>query len=124
MLYITCRRDERAPQVRASVNGMLAFRAAASLSSDVQCLLIRCTPKLLSSQAHITDEHGIVGGYTPVTKQLWAERLKWTPTALEQAVAMQASTPKQAKRISVSYPFTTDRGLKEVVCTPPCVVRH
>lgn len=61
-----------------------------------------------------------VGAYTPVTKQLWQDRLKMAqqqsadPGAAAAKDAMEARPPKQTV---VKYPFTTDRVLLELVST-------
>lgn len=77
-----------------------------------------------STSLQQTPEDGLfVGAYTPVTRQLWQDRLKLAqqqqqhqqPAAAAQD-ALQARPPKQTV---VEYPFTTDRVLLELVSTRP-----
>ncbi|KAI9026775.1 HotDog domain-containing protein [Hyaloraphidium curvatum] len=53
-----------------------------------------------------------VGGYTPITKLLWARRLQWDPSA----------APGDG-RFTVALPFTTDSVLREEYANPWGAVR-
>jgi hypothetical protein len=58
-----------------------------------------------------------VGAYTPVTKQLWQDRLKLAQqqSAAQGAAAQDALAARPPKQTVVKYPFTTDRVLLELV---------
>eukprot|EP00877_Chromochloris_zofingiensis_P012664 jgi/Chrzof1/7651/Cz02g31190.t1 len=72
------------------------------------------------------------GAYTPVTKQLWAQRLSWEQTVEQPAVsatdttnataatqgADASMTPRPPKKFTVTYPFTTDHTLHEMYRNP------
>lgn len=63
------------------------------------------------------EDSQFVGAFTPVTRQLWQERLKLvhqhiSAPAQTAAQAMAARPPKQTV---ISYPFTTDKVLLELV---------
>ncbi|KAF6250835.1 HotDog domain-containing protein [Scenedesmus sp. NREL 46B-D3] len=66
------------------------------------------------------DDHRFVGAYTPVTKQLWLDRLKRAEQQQHQAAAgsagQPAARPPQVTR--VEYPFTEDRFLLEMYRNP------
>ena len=53
-----------------------------------------------------------------VTKHLWKQRYTWTEERLQQAAPRDpgaAAEAKPAKRLSVTYPFTSDPVVKEHV---------
>jgi hypothetical protein len=58
-----------------------------------------------------------VGAYTPVTKQLWQDRLKLAQqqSTAQVAAAQDALAARAPKQTVVKYPFTTDRVLLELV---------
>jgi len=63
---------------------------------------------------HVVDEHNIiVGGYTPVTKQLWAHRYKWDTESLANAQPQSTFTPKPSTKTEVPYPFSKNLALRE-----------
>lgn len=75
------------------------------------------------------DGHDFVGHYTPVTKRLWAERLRWrVPEADADADAASSSTaaaggggalePRAPQVTSVTYPFESDPSLVEAYANP------
>ena len=81
---------------------------------------------LARSCSTCTADGDIVGAYTPVTKRLWLERLNWSAKLLKDApLAEQDARPKAPKPIAVTYPFTTDTALKEMVGykAPPALCR-
>jgi hypothetical protein len=66
------------------------------------------------------DDHKFVGAYTPVTKQLWLDRLRKAQEQQQAAAgvplgtdAQAAAKPPQVTR--VEYPFTKDKFLLEMV---------
>jgi hypothetical protein len=79
-----------------------------------------CSPSSLAS-SNFSDDHKFVGAYTPVTKQLWLDRLKKAEQQQHQAAAgafagaaeQAAAKPPQLTR--VEYPFTKDKFLLEMV---------
>jgi acyl-coenzyme A thioesterase 9 len=68
---------------------------------------------------HVLDEHDtIVGGYTPVTKKLWAQRYKWDTESLSSAQPQTAFLPKPSIKTEVPYPFSKDPVLREYFRNP------
>jgi acyl-coenzyme A thioesterase 9 len=68
---------------------------------------------------HIVDEHNtIIGGYTPVTKQLWAQRYKWDRESLASALPQSAFLSKPSIKTEVPYPFSKDPVLREYFRNP------
>ena len=68
---------------------------------------------------HVLDEHDtIVGGYTPVTKNLWAQRYKWDTESLASAHPQSVFKAKPSIKTEVSYNFATDPTLREYFRNP------
>ena len=71
------------------------------------------------------EENLFVGAYTPVTRQLWQDRLrlaqqqgsKQTSAAAGATQLQDAEQPRAPKQTVIRYPFTTDRVLLELVST-------
>jgi hypothetical protein len=82
-----------------------------------------CSPSSFAN-SNSGDEHKFVGAYTPVTKQLWLDRLKKAEQQQHQAAAGEpasnasadgqpAAKPPQVTK--VEYPFKKDKFLLEMV---------
>jgi hypothetical protein len=77
------------------------------------------SPSSLASS--FSDDHQFVGAYTPVTKQLWLDRLKKAEQQQHQAAAgpsagtAEQQAAKPPKVTMVEYPFTKDKFLLEMV---------
>jgi hypothetical protein len=75
-----------------------------------------------STQTHSGVNDQPIGIYTPVTKQLWQERLRLAakhqprPGAAPPAVGPPA--PRAPAQTAISYPFTSDRMLLELYRSP------
>lgn len=72
-----------------------------------------CTPN-----GSVADgDHTFVGAYTPVTKQLWLDRLRMAQQQQqhEQPPAGEAAVGRKPQVTRVDYPFTKDRFLLEMV---------
>lgn len=100
------------------------------LTAMVQPLLLHCQEQQqhhhhqqtrpLSTLQQTPDDSLFVGAYTPVTRQLWQDRLKLAqhkqPAGTAAAPAAVASVqPRAPKPTVIEYPFTTDRVLLELV---------
>lgn len=61
------------------------------------------------------ESQQVVGAYTPITKQLWEDRLKQGTQNLANSQPQTELIKKRGKPISVIYPFHEDVELKEQV---------
>jgi hypothetical protein len=98
-----------------------------------------CTATFSCRYSTSTPEghENFIGAYTPVTKQLWEERLAWSGRKQKQQPQQQGSSSrgsaqsssssnssaessggKPAEVTQVSYDFTTNRTLVELVSQP------
>jgi hypothetical protein len=100
----------------------LAIRSAwAEQLQEQQLRTVSSTSFLLSSSLQQSPEDNLfVGAYTPVTRQLWQDRLRLAQlqpaTAAGATAAKQdADAPRPPKQTVIRYPFTTDRVLLELV---------
>lgn len=92
-----------------------AFNAAHSSSSPI-CKLARAYS---STQLESQLQNGApVGGYTPVTKQLWLERLQHAASSDHHAGASAAHDNNAAPGKSVTYAFSSDPVLRELYRNP------
>jgi hypothetical protein len=92
---------------------------------EQQLRALSSTSSLLSSSLQQSPEDNLfVGAYTPVTRQLWQDRLKLAqqqPAAEAAAAAgataakQDAGAPRPPKQTLIKYPFTTDMVLLELV---------
>jgi acyl-coenzyme A thioesterase 9 len=95
--------------------GLTATRLFAAAAGDEQ------------QRTHAFDGGGnIVGSYTPVTKQLWQQRYKWSEENLRAATPRDPAgrLVKHPKLSSVVYPFSSDEVLKEHVRAGLCHLCH
>jgi hypothetical protein len=71
-------------------------------------------PLICRSHSSSVPSHEIIGAYTPVTKRLWVERLNWA-SKLKEATLAPATIPKPPNPITITYPFSSDNALAEMV---------
>jgi hypothetical protein len=76
--------------------------------------LLAMEPLICRSHSSSVPSHEIIGAYTPVTKRLWVERLNWA-SKLKEATLAPCTVPKPPNPITVTYPFSTDNALAEMV---------
>lgn len=79
--------------------------------------------RLLSTLQQTPDDSLFVGAYTPVTRQLWQDRLKLAQHkqpagAAAPAPAAASPQPRPPKTTVIEYPFTSDRVLLELYRNP------
>lgn len=90
------------------------------LTATAQPLLLHCQhhhqTRPLSTLQQTPDDSLFVGAYTPVTRQLWQDRLKLAQHKQPAGAAAVASVqPRAPKPTVIEYPFTKDRVLLELV---------
>jgi hypothetical protein len=96
----------------------LARRLLASLHDGCSAAKQRSSPFAMEPiicRSSSTSSHDIVGAYTPVTKRLWVERLNLSSKTVKEAPLAQATVPKPPNPIAITYPFSTDKALAEMV---------
>ena len=77
--------------------------------------VLRCSPGARDFGTEIGQEQsGFHGIYTPITLQLWGQRLSRERQASDDAKEA-APQPKAPKTLTIRYPFTSDDALKEKV---------
>jgi acyl-coenzyme A thioesterase 9 len=68
---------------------------------------------------HVLDEHDtLVGGQTPVTKHLWAQRYKWNVESQSSSLPQTIFQSKPSTKTEVPYPFSKDPVLREYFRNP------
>lgn len=61
------------------------------------------------------ESQQVIGAYTPITKQLWQDRLKQSTQNLLNSPPQKEMVKKRVNPISVIYPFHEDSELKQQV---------
>lgn len=81
-------------------------------------LVTNCSSLLSNTLQQNHEDSLFVGAYTPVTRQLWQDRLKLAqqrPDAAAGAAAQDVAAPRPPKQTVIKYPFTSDKVLLELV---------
>ncbi len=110
MAFALLRAAERVLAASYRLDGSIASRW---LSSGSATGAVRCCPR----RAYATEPTGgpdemYVGAYTHITKKLWFERASKRAAA---AMAEPTADGRAPRPIGVTYNFSTDRTLQEMV---------